>query len=78
MASIVFTIKVRRPKISREIRKALKQGAGYRIEFTRKRTKTGEVLTPKIVIDYADEQCDLNKKQPTEGEICGEKDEEEE
>ena len=32
----------------------------------------------KIVIDYADEQCDLNKKQPTEGEICGEKDEEEE
>ena len=52
MASIVYTIKVRRPKISREIRNALKKGAGYRIEFARKRTKTGEVLTPKIVIDY--------------------------
>ena len=52
MASIVYTIKVRRPKISREIRKALKKGAGYRIEFARKRTKTGEVLAPKIVIDY--------------------------
>lgn len=53
MASIVYKVEVRRPKISRKVRKALKKGAGYRIEFTRKPTKTGEVLTPKIVIEDA-------------------------
>ena len=51
MAQLNYTVKVNRFKVPRKVKKAIKAGANYKLKIVNRKSRFGEVITVKTILE---------------------------